>query len=242
MLLTNEDLRELYLKDLAMPDTYHGQTKPKVRNIRAWRNAATFLAEGKEPRVLDTLYGTPKIYIWSDIHFGHGNIIKYCNRPFPDRKLMNACLIGNYQNVIKDDDIVIFGGDIGFMKEHDINHILNQLPGYKILIYGNHDFHRDGRVYNLAFNERHLCMVMNIDVTDFEFQLLFTHYPLDPTNVPEGCYNVHGHIHDKVVPGNQHINMCVEHTGYKPVLLNHHVVKRAYRVEATKRGVPYLEV
>ena len=219
-----------------MPDTFHGRTQPKVRNLNEWKNVKTFLAEGVTHRKLDP-FGATNIYVWSDIHFGHGNIIKYCNRPFPNRQLMDQCLIGNYQNVVKHDDIVIFGGDIGFMKEHDVNHILNQLPGYKILVYGNHDFHRDGRVYELAFNERHLCFVIDVEDHDFDYQLLFTHYPLDPTNVPDGCVNVHGHIHNNVVPGERHINMCVEHTGYKPVLLKTHVLDRARRAMGLQKGM-----
>jgi calcineurin-like phosphoesterase family protein len=223
-----------------MPDTFHGRTTPKVREIYHWKQIKTFLAEGETPRVvgLDP-FGATNIHVWSDIHFGHGNIIKYCNRPFPDRRLMDQCLMGNYQNVVKHDDIVIWGGDIGFMKEHDINHILNQLPGYKIQIVGNHDIHRDGRVYELAFNERHLCFVLNVEDVDFEYQLLFTHYPLDPTNVPDGCYNVHGHIHNHLVPGNKHINMCVEHTGYRPMNIKE-VLKRTHKQEALRLGIPYM--
>lgn len=241
MKYTNETLRDLYLKDLGMPDTYHGRTTPKVRNVNAWKNIKTFLAEGTAvPRNLDP-FGTTRVFVWSDIHFGHGNIIKYCNRPYPNRQLMDQCLVGNYQNNIKHDDIVIFGGDIGFMKEHDINHILNQLPGYKIQIVGNHDMHRDGRLYELAFNERHLCFVVDVQDVDMEYQLLFTHYPMDPLNIPEGCYNVHGHIHDNLVPGNKHINMCVEHTGYKPVLLKEHVVWRTHKAEAVRLGLPYTQ-
>lgn len=242
MKFTNETLREHYLQDLNVTETYNGRTVRKVRDVNVWRNIQTFLAEGVgAPRRLDPL-GAPRIFVWSDLHFGHNNIITYCNRPFPNKELMNACLIGNYQNVITDDDIVIFGGDIGFMKENEINQILNQLPGYKILIYGNHDLHRDGRVYDLAFNERHLCLVMDVIDVDWEYQLLFTHYPLDPTNVPDGCYNVHGHIHNKVVPGNKHINMCVEHIGYKPVPVKTHVVQRVNKIEAIRLGVPYLQV
>jgi len=236
---TNETLRDLYLKDLNMPDTYHGRTTPKVRNIREWKDIKMFLPEGTTvPRPLDP-FGATKIYVWSDLHFGHENIIKYCNRPFPNKELMTQCLIGNYQKVVNHDDIVIFGGDVGFMKEHALNDILNQLPGYKILIYGNHDMHR-GQLLNLAFNERHLCLVINVEDVDMDYQLLFTHYPMDQLNIPQGCYNVHGHIHDKLVPGNKHINLCVEHTGYKPVLLKDYVIARTHRAEAARLGLAYV--
>lgn len=211
--ITQDELRQLYLDDLRLPDLHHGRSTPKVRHPQQWYKIETFVAAGKDKRRVLDPFGTTKIYVWSDIHWGHGNIIKYAKRPFPDKSLMNACLIGNYQNVVRPEDIVIFGGDIGFMKENDINHILSQLPGYKIQIVGNHDIDRSGKVMDLAFDERHLCMVMDVDDADVSYQLLFTHYPMD--NVPPGCVNVHGHIHDNLAnPWN--INICVEHTNYQP--------------------------
>lgn len=236
---TNQTLRDLYLQDLAMPDTGHYRDRPKVRDLTPWKKIEPFIANGDEPRKLDP-YGDTKIYVWSDIHWGHANIIKYCNRPYPNRELMNQCLIGNYMNVVKPEDIVIFGGDIGFMKENQINDILTALPGYKIWIVGNHDLHRDGKLYDLAFDERHLCFVVDVEDHDMDFQLLFTHYPLDISNVPEGCYNVHGHIHNNLITGNKHTNMCVEHTGYKPVLLKEYAVDKARIVEGIRLGIPVM--
>ncbi|TFG98345.1 hypothetical protein E4H12_06275 [Candidatus Thorarchaeota archaeon] len=234
---TNQTLRDLYLQDLALMDTGHHRGRPKVRDLRPWKDIRTYVATGGEPRVLDP-FGTTNVYVWSDIHWGHNNIIKYSNRPYPNKELMNQCLIGNYLNVVTYNDIVIFGGDIGFMKEDQINNILNQLPGYKIQIVGNHDINRDGKVMDLAFDERHLCFVMDVDDHDMDYQLLFTHYPLDISNVPEGCFSVHGHIHTNIVPGNQHINICVEHTGYKPVLLKDYVLTPTRKTEGVRLGIP----
>lgn len=216
MKLNYKNLRTLYLEDLKNPDVFHGRTTPKIRHIEQWEKITPYVANGRAPVVLDPL-GNRNIYIWTDQHLGHNNIIKYCNRPYPNAKLMNECLIGNYLNVIKPDDIVIWGGDIGFMKEHEINEILNRLPGYKIQIVGNHDIHRDGTLYNLAFDERHLCLVVDVNDAEMEYQLLLTHYPMD--NVPKNCFAIHGHIHNNIVPGGQHFNACVEHTNYAPLNL-----------------------
>lgn len=235
-IITQDRLRELYLEDLRLPDVHHGRTTPKVKNIHGWRKLKTVLRSGDKPRVIDP-HGVTDIWLWSDIHFGHGNIIKYSNRPYPNRQLMDQCLIGNYLNVVKPQDICIFGGDIGFMKPHDINHILKQLPGYKIQIIGNHDLERDGTQYDLAFDETHLCMVIDVPNPDFDVQLLLTHYPMD--NVPDGCYSVHGHIHTNIVPGDKHMNMCVEHTNYQPKHLKH-FIERARRAESYRVGIPVI--
>jgi calcineurin-like phosphoesterase family protein len=206
------------MEELSLPDTYHGRTTPKVKYLEIWKTYDPYYAS--TPRRLDPLVpaGSPRIFVWSDLHFGHNNIIKYAERPFPNTDLMNACLIGNYLNAVTANDIVIFGGDIGFMSENKINDILNSLPGYKIQIIGNHDIHRNGKLYELAFDERHASYVIDVDDVDASYQLLFTHYPMN--DVPSGCINVHGHIHQKPAPSKRHFNMSVECTNYAPCPLS----------------------
>jgi calcineurin-like phosphoesterase family protein len=35
-------------------------------------------------------HNSGKVYIWSDLHLGHENVIRYCNRPFTDAVDMNT--------------------------------------------------------------------------------------------------------------------------------------------------------
>ena len=215
-MITDQQLRTLYLADLTNPDIHHGRTAPKVRNLQPWK---TFTPVIKNETIEVNPY-TRNVWVWSDIHWGHKNIIKYTApcRPFDDVIQMNEALTANYMNVVGPDDIVIFGGDIGFMPIPRINAILNSLPGYKIGIVGNHDIDRQGRVYELDFDEHLLCRVVNVvDPEDnFTYQLLFTHYPMD--SVPPGCHNIHGHIHQHTA-NEWNTNICVEHTGCAPINL-----------------------
>lgn len=215
MKITPDTLRVRYLDDLQKPDIHHGRTTPKVRNVEAWKKITSIVPS--ERRAINPFQGD--VWVWSDIHFGHNNIIKYTapHRPFQTKEEMNEALINNYLAVVKPEDVVIWGGDIGFISESAINDILHRLPGYKVWIVGNHDLHRDGTVYKLHFDERHLCMPLDIVEPDgMEYQLHFTHYPLD--SVPSNSVNVHGHIHQNLAnPWN--INICVEHTGCAPLNL-----------------------
>ena len=48
-----------------------------------------------------------RIFVTSDTHFSHVNIIKYCNRPYASVEEMNNALIDNWNSVVKNDDLVI---------------------------------------------------------------------------------------------------------------------------------------
>lgn len=207
-MITNEKLRELYLEDMKLPDTFHGRSTPKVRDREPWLQFEPYYKHGSP---ID-LTGK-RVWVWSDQHFGHNNIIKYAGRPFDAAVNMDDAMVRAYHELVGPDDVVIWNGDIVFGSVNKMNELLARLPGYKIHILGNHDIDRSGKPLKLDVDESHICYVINAD----QAQLLFTHYHLE--NVPEGCVNVHGHIHQQVAnPWN--INICVEHTDYAPMDLS----------------------
>ena len=53
-----------------------------------------------------------KIWLISDTHFGHTNVIKYCNRPFESSDEMDKTIIKNWNNTIKKYDKVFLLGDV----------------------------------------------------------------------------------------------------------------------------------
>ena len=80
-----------------------------------------------------------KVYFTSDTHFGHENIIRYCNRPFRNAEEMNAGLIRRWRETVPEDGIVFHLGDFAHGNARLWNDILSALPGRKYLILGNHD-------------------------------------------------------------------------------------------------------
>ena len=144
-----------------------------------------------------------KTFIISDTHFFHGNIIKYCNRPFKDYKEMNKVMIEKWNSKVSQEDIVIHLGDFSFGHNEKIKEIREQLNGTIILIKGNHDWRIDED-----------CGFIIVTGALQIGNLILSHFPLE---VPDGFTNIHGHIHHK--ESFKGINVSVEKTNYEPIEL-----------------------
>jgi len=82
------------------------------------------------------------LYLSSDQHYWHSNVIKYCNRPFSSVEEMNEKLITNWNEMVKPDDTVIVVGDFS-LALRPVETITPRLMGRKILVSGNHDWTHD---------------------------------------------------------------------------------------------------
>jgi calcineurin-like phosphoesterase family protein len=154
-----------------------------------------------------------KVYIWSDLHLGHANIIKYCDRPFADVEAMNKALLHAWRMIVKPMDTIINLGDVSLKtnKEH-LSEILGNLPGYKILILGNHDRKRSVKWWmETGFDEVYKYPIV------YEEQFILSHQIVELAK-DSPFVNIHGHSHQRKMDNPRYVNVCVEMTGYKPVL------------------------
>ena len=78
------------------------------------------------------------IYFTADTHFGHANIVRMCERPYPDVDTMNEAMIAAWNERVHGNDTVYIVGDM-FLRCADPERILKRLKGKKRLIVGNHD-------------------------------------------------------------------------------------------------------
>ena len=51
-----------------------------------------------------------KVFFISDLHFGHKNILNFCQRPFTDIKDMELKMISYWNATVSNNDIVLFWG------------------------------------------------------------------------------------------------------------------------------------
>lgn len=159
----------------------------------------------------------PDTFFISDTHFGHENIIRYCNRPFSSAAEMNDVMVEKWNAVVKPNDVVYHLGDVYF-KMHDqvILSLLRSLNGKKRLVVGNHDF----------ANKRMTGILLEcFDKVKYWYRMpkegiILTHVPLHSQQISEAGQfdmNVHGHIHDHDSPTDRHFNVSVERTDYAPM-------------------------
>lgn len=149
------------------------------------------------------------LFFTSDLHFGHRNVINFCNRPFTDIKDMSEKLIENWNAVVNNNDIVFVLGDtFWFNDSRTIKKVLEQLNGKEIYILpGNHcDFDAYHRVDDPRI---HLCqdiVCLWLTSADFErrhwhrktMEIWMSHYPLTTWPHREnGAFQLFGHIHSQ---------------------------------------------
>lgn len=80
------------------------------------------------------------LFFTGDTHFGHTNIIKYCNRPFKDAKEMDNELVTRWNRVVPAKGAtVIHLGDVFLCPRARAESLLEQLNGTIYWIPGNHD-------------------------------------------------------------------------------------------------------
>ena len=81
----------------------------------------------------------------ADLHFGHANIIRYCDRPWRDVDAMDRGLVDRWNATVADDDDVWVLGDVAMGRIDDSLTLVHELAGTKLLVPGNHDRCSPGR-------------------------------------------------------------------------------------------------
>jgi len=151
------------------------------------------------------------IWLISDTHFFHKNIIKYADRPFADVNQMNKTIIINWLKKVRKDDKIFHLGDIGFGKADNLIKIFKNLPGYKILIRGNHDKgFNDSVLHKMGFNEIYKYPII------LEEKYILSHKPLEAV-IGSNMINICGHIHEQETGHIEQINVSVEQINYTPI-------------------------
>jgi len=167
----------------------------------------------------------------ADTHFGHANIIKYCNRPFKTVQEMDLILIRRWNERVKSTDTVYFLGDFCFKRSTEApegkvaDYYQQQLHGNIIFIKGNHDSHNSLKTpiqgLLLETNNQRLYCVHRPEHANLN-------YPI----------NLVGHVHEKwLIRTYQNtilFNVGVDQHKFMPISINE-VLGRIQKLKHTTR-------
>ena len=134
------------------------------------------------------------IFFTADQHFGHGNIIRHCNRPFASADEMDDALIKNWNNVVNPRDEVYMLGDLTMRPAAEAHGYLSRLNGRKYFIRGNHDrFLKGFEPYEGDFE-----WVKDYHVLRTEGRrLVLFHFPiLEWDQFYRGALHLYSHVHN----------------------------------------------
>lgn len=183
----------------------------------------------------------------SDTHFGHKNIITYCNRPFldaednPDVPAMNAGIIDRYNNAIDANDEVFWLGDVVMGKPAETLSSVAACNGEKHLIVGNHDRmfatktnpEKNARMHALYKEEGGFSTITHgytyITLESTNRSVMLCHFPHEGDHTEtdryadqrppknSGTWTLCGHVHDLWKQQGSTINVGVDAWGGIPV-------------------------
>jgi calcineurin-like phosphoesterase family protein len=174
-------------------------------------------------------------FFTADLHLGHRNIIRYCDRPFADVDEMNRALIDGWNDAVGDDDEVLLLGDFALGQIAQTLPLADRLRGRKVLLAGNHDRCWTGhgpaarkwtqQYLDAGFDEIWQGTVP-LDLGGTE--VLVSHFPYEGdsqdldrhlSHRPEdnGGWLLHGHVHDEWKVRGRMINVGVDVWDYRPL-------------------------
>jgi len=174
------------------------------------------------------------IYFTSDSHFGHKNIIQFCQRPFETTLDMNLHMIRSWNSIVTPDDTVYHLGDFMFSLTRKWSiRLLQQLNGNIIIIKGNHDrenmlnhYTNKGLIEGWVYNKN---ITYDFDGKTYNFSL--SHYPHHP--IVKDLICLHGHIHGQYEHRTTYqkhpmgLDVGVDSIGYVPISIED-VIKKIF--------------
>lgn len=153
-----------------------------------------------------------RTWLISDAHLEHPSIPKF-------RDLVTSVednteqIVHHWKNLVGPNDNVICLGDMAWNKRGLV--ILQSLPGRKVLVPGNHDHQTDVNHIELSKTYAKICG----GLVNYSGGFWLQHAPMHPEEL-WGKTNIHGHMHRNALQDPRYVNVNVDFTGMRPVLLD----------------------
>jgi len=167
------------------------------------------------------------IWLTTDTHFGHENIISFCNRP----KNFEQLILRRMKSTITKNDILIHLGDIAWRDEKLWNETLTSIPSKrKWLVRGNHD--KRSISWYLERGWDFVGDQITLDI--YGKKVVLSHIPVVDNgydiNIHGHFHNIHSHFHEPelvAIRNDKQYLIILEHH-YMPISLKS-IIKSLWR-------------
>ena len=154
----------------------------------------------------------PMKFFTADWHLWHENMLDLCGRPFNKCNQMHKKLLYNHNSLVGPKDTLYILGDVYWKNSpEELERIIRNYNGRKILILGNHDRLKPFEYVEAGFESVHT----SLDIEDF----ILVHDPCYSIVHPDRNY-LCGHVHDLFVKQKNALNVGVDVWDFKPISLD----------------------
>jgi len=167
------------------------------------------------------------IFFTADTHFGHKNVIRYCNRPFTSATEMDERLIENWNKIVGSDDLIYHLGDFTLLGEDPAAGYFQRLNGKIHIVPGGHD-HRWTGESDYSSRAGHPVIILpplqtiKVQLPDSgQSQLIaLCHYSLRVWDRSHyGSWHLYGHSHGNLPLLDNSLDVGVDCWNYQPISL-----------------------
>lgn len=168
----------------------------------------------------------------ADLHLSHENIIRFCNRPFPDAATMDARMVAELQARVRPDDDLWILGDFAASKATNaqrasVRKMFDAIPGRKHFVVGNHD---RSWIRDLPWES----VSPMADIVVDGRRLFLCHYPMVTfPGARRGAIQLFGHVHQNWPGTRNSINVGVDMWNFLPITLPE-IEERARRLPVNR--------
>jgi calcineurin-like phosphoesterase family protein len=169
-------------------------------------------------------------WITADIHFGHANIISYCDRPYDTVREMNEDIIRRWNTQVQPRDLVWVLGDVCMGQLVDTIPLIGRLNGMKVLCPGNHDPIWSGAPrkrqdkWRAEFSSHFTAIHPEVftGTPENDIPVTVSHFPYhghdhrdfdEHRPIDKGRWLLHGHVHDLYLQRGRQINVGLDAWG-----------------------------
>jgi calcineurin-like phosphoesterase family protein len=146
-----------------------------------------------------------KLFFMADEHYGHANILKFCNRPYETVHEMNKDIIQRHNSVVSSNDTVIHAGD--FTLNRNAQKYIDRLNGSHIFLRGSHDY----------WLPKTHGMIWEGNISNNNFTVICHYCMRTWARSHFNSFHLYGHSHGRLAPIGKSWDIGVDNNNFYPL-------------------------